>query len=59
MQINQGRPKSHTNQPNYLKKSDQIPKLYAVQHIETNFHKTIKSTNAHNWGYKWGHHIQT
>ena len=28
------------------KKSDQIPKSYALQHIKTNLPKTTKSTNA-------------
>ena len=32
--------------------SNQIPKSYALQHIKTNFCKTTKSTNAHDWFYK-------
>ena len=40
------------------KKSDQIPKSYALQHIKTIFLKTTKLTNAYYWGYKWVCHIQ-
>ena len=39
--------------PWFSKKSDQIPKSYAFQHI-----KTTKSTNAHDGDYKWGRHTQ-
>ena len=38
------------------KKSDQICKSYALQHIKTFFSKNTRSTNAHDWGYKWGCH---
>ena len=40
------------------KKSDQIFESYVLQHIKTNFSKTNTSTNAHDWGYKWGRHTQ-
>ena len=40
------------------KKSNQILKSYAVQDIKTNFLKTTKSTDTHDWGFKWVHHTQ-
>ena len=40
------------------KKSIQISKSYALQHIKTFFPKNTRSTNAHDWGYKWGRHTQ-
>ena len=40
------------------KKSDQISKSYALQHIKTNFPKNTRSTNAHDWRYKWGCYTQ-
>ena len=40
------------------KKSYQISKSYALQHIKTFFPKNTRSTNAHDWSYKWGRHTQ-
>ena len=40
------------------KKSNQISKSYAVQDIKTFFPKNTRSTNDHDWSYKWGHHTQ-
>ena len=40
------------------KKSDQMSKSYALQHIKTFFPKNARSTNVHDWGYKWGRHTQ-
>ena len=40
------------------KKSDQISKSYALQHIKTNFVKNTGSTIAYDWGYQWGRHTQ-
>ena len=40
------------------KKSDQIPKSYALQHIKTIFPNTTRATHFHDWGYKWGRHTQ-
>ena len=40
------------------KKSYQISKSYAFQHIKTFFPKNTKSINAHDWSYKWGRHTQ-
>ena len=41
-----------------LKEINQFPKIFALQLIKTNFPKTINSINAHEWGYKWGCHIE-
>ena len=38
------------------KESDLISKSSALPHIKPNFPKTTRSTNAHDWGYKWGCH---
>ena len=35
-------------------KLDQIPKSYALQHTKTMFPRTIRATNAHDWGYIFG-----
>ena len=35
------------------KKCHQISKSYALQHIKTFFPKNTRSSNAHDWGYKW------
>ena len=40
------------------KNSDQISKSCALQYTKTNFPKTTRWTNAHDLGYKWGHHTQ-
>ena len=40
------------------KKSEQISKSYALQHMKTNFLKNKGSTNAYDWGYQWGRHTQ-
>ena len=40
------------------KKSIQISKSYALQHIKTFVPKNTRSTNAHDWGHKWGLHTQ-
>ena len=40
------------------KRSDQISKFYALQYIERFFTKNKRSSNAHDWGYKWGRHTQ-
>ena len=39
------------------KKSYQISKFYALQHIKTFFLRNTRSTNAHDSGYKWGCHV--
>ena len=38
------------------KKSDQIPKSYALEHIKTIFPETTRAFSAQEWGYKWGRH---
>ena len=40
------------------KKSKQISKSYALQHIKTFFPKNTRSTNAHDWSHKWDRHTQ-
>ena len=40
------------------KKFYQTSKSYALQHIKTLFPKNTRSTNAHDWGDKWGRHTQ-
>ena len=36
----------------------QTSKSYALLHIKTFFPKNTRSTNAHDWGYKWGRHTR-
>ena len=38
------------------KKSDQLSKSYALQHIKTFILKNTRSTNVPDWSYKWGRH---
>ena len=40
------------------KKSDQIPKSYALQYIKTISPKTTTATNTHDWSHNWGCHSQ-
>ena len=40
------------------KKSDQISKFYTLQQIKIFFPKNTRSTNAHDWSYKWVRHTQ-
>ena len=35
-----------------------MSKSYVLQHIKTFFLKNKISTNAHDWGYRWGCHTQ-
>ena len=38
------------------KKSDQIPKSYALEHIKIIFPETTRAFSVQEWGYKWGRH---
>ena len=40
------------------KKSNQISKSCAFQHIKTFFPRNSRLTNADDWGHKWGRHTQ-